>query len=105
MKLMTKAIEKTLLKHPFGSQDGKGNEAHVLVKFFGGYAYTALVTEAELQEDGDWLFYGIVTMGYEWEWGYFSLREIQSLRFPPFGLPAERDLYLAPNTKVKDLIY
>ena len=38
MKLITKEIERRLEKHPFGSQDGEGKGAQVLVKFFGGSA-------------------------------------------------------------------
>lgn len=93
MKLLTKALEKKLEKFPFGSQEGKGDDAEVIVKFFGGSACTWLVTEGEKQEDGDWEFFGCVTLGYEWEWGYFMLSEIEKVKFPPFGLPAERDLW------------
>lgn len=102
MKLLTAEIEKRLAKHPFGSQDGKGKDAKVLVKFFGGSACTWLVLEAEKQEDGDWLFYGLATLGYGYEYGEFSLSELKGLRFPPFGLPIERDLYLDKNAKVGD---
>jgi len=105
MKLLTAGIEKRLAQYPFGSQDGKGENAEVIVKFFGGYAATWLVTEGEKNEDGDWEFFGKVTLfGDEWEWGYFTLAELKELRFPPFGLPIERDMWLNKNTKVKDLV-
>lgn len=52
MKLITKEIERRLEKHPFGSQEGEGKGAQVLVKFFGGGACTWLVTEAERTADG-----------------------------------------------------
>ena len=105
MKLMTKELEKKLSKYPFGSQEDAGANAFVLAKYFGGCTYTALVTEAEKQEDGDWLFFGIVTLdGSFWEWGYFCLSEIEQLRFPPFRLPAERDLYISADTKVSDIV-
>lgn len=104
MKLMTAEIEKRLEKHPLGSQEGLGDEAEVIVKFFGGYAATWLVTEGEKQEDGDWLFFGKVTIyGDEWEWGYFTLSELKGLRFPPFGLPIERDMYLDKHAKIGGL--
>lgn len=101
MKLLTAEIVKRLEAHPFHSQDGKGENAEVLVKFFGGAAWSWLVTEGEQQEDGDWLFFGKVTSdGEEWEWGYFALSELREIRFPPFYLPIERDMYLPAKTKV-----
>lgn len=104
MKLLTAEVIRKLEKHPFGSQDSKGDNAQVLAKFFGGGTYTFLVTEAEKQENGDWLLYGKATFGYEWEWGYTLLSEIEQMKFPPFGLGAERDMYLATNATVSDLV-
>lgn len=101
MKLITAAIEKKLIAHPMHSQDDKGMDAEILVKFFGGAACTWLVTEAEKLENGDWLFYGYVTMGYEWEWGEFLLSDLTSVKFPPFGLGIERDMYLKPGITVR----
>ena len=103
MKLITKEIERRLGKHPFGSQICNG-DAQVLVKFFGGSACTWLVTEAERTDDGSWDFYGLANIGYGWEWGWFSLKELESVKFPPFGLGVERDMYLPAETKVKDII-
>ena len=34
MQLMTKEIEKKALKYPLGSQDGKGLDAEIIVKYF-----------------------------------------------------------------------
>ena len=103
MKLLTAEIIRRLEKHPFGSQEGKLDDAVVLVKFFGGGVATWLVTEGERQEDGDWLFFGKVTLGYEWEWGYFTLSELEKIKFPPFGLGVERDMYLGNRVTVKEL--
>jgi len=53
--------------------------------------------------DGDVVdvrFFGFVVSGLGPdcdEWGYFSLRELMSVRFPPFGLPLERDLHWKPG--------
>jgi len=106
MKLLTSEIIKNLEKHPLKSQESKGEDAEVIVKFFGGGAGTWLVTEGERQEDGDWLFYGCVTLfgDGEWEWGYFTLSELTEIRFPPFGLGIERDMWLDKHVKVGDLI-
>jgi len=103
MKLLTAEIIKKLKKHPFGSQEGKLDDAEVLVKFFGGGACTWLVTEGEKQEDGDWEFFGKVTLGDEWEWGYFRLSELAEMKFPPFNLGVERDMYPGSKKTVRDL--
>lgn len=100
MKLLTVDIIHKLEKHPLGSQKGKGDAARVLVKFFGGGAYTFLVTEGEKKADGDWLFFGKTTMGFGWEWCYTLLSELEKMKFPPFGLGVERDMYLSSDTTV-----
>ena len=98
MKLMTKEIEKKLKKYPYGSQDGKGRSAKVLVKYFNPCgAGTWLVTEADQLENGDWMFFGYCTLGYGWEWGSFLLSELESVKLP-YGLKIERDLYTSLTT-------
>lgn len=99
--LLTKAIEKKLAAHPFGSQEGKGEDAKLLVKFFNPYgAGTWLITEAEKQPDGDWLMFGMCHI-YEWEWGYVSFNELNRVRVNVFGqkLPLERDLYAGDTVR------
>src|ERR1035438_3746491 len=55
--------------------------------------WTWFVTEGE--EDGDdFRFFGYV-IGFEEEWGYFVLSELESVR-GPLGLAIERDLYFRP---------
>ena len=112
MKLMTAEVEKALQKNPLGSHDGEGGDAKIVVKYFGGSAATWLITEGEKQPNGDWLLYGYVTLGlpdYDgnliWEWGYVLLSQLEEVRFPPFGLGAERDLYLSRNARVKDEVF
>lgn len=115
MQLMTNEIEKALLKYPLGSQDGKGGDAKVIVKYFGGSAPTWLITEGEPERNGDYTLYGFVTLGFpddyakgklRWEWGYVTLRQLQEIRFPPFGLGIERDIGLKPGkTKVSDNVF
>lgn len=90
MKLITKAIENKLLKHPLYSTDGK-NEKDVLVKFFNPCGIgTWYVFEAEKNGD-DWMFFGLVDL-HEKELGYFTLSELESVKLP-FGLSIERDKY------------
>ena len=67
------------------------------VKFFTPWTgWTWFVTEGS-QEDDDFIFFGYV-IGLEAEWGYFSLRELESVRGPA-GLTIERDLYFRPKRK------
>lgn len=102
MKLITKEIEKQLAKYPLYSQDGKGNEAVAVCKFFQpNGSYTWYVTEGEKQEDGDWRFFGMVENSHGKEFGYFTLKELGSIRLP-FGLTIERDIYFEP-TKLNEL--
>lgn len=91
MKLLTEEIISQFEAHPIGSQDGKGLNAEVLVKYFNPCGSgTWLITEAEREGD-DWRLYGYCHI-FEWEWGYLMLSELESLRLP-FGLGVERDLY------------
>ena len=106
MKLMTKEIEKKFKKFPLYSQDGKGDEAEVVVKYFNPYgAGTWLITEGEKQEDGDWLFFGYCHI-FDWEWGNVLLSQLEEIK--PFGpgtsLGIERDLY-CKGKKIKDLAH
>ena len=59
MKLMTEEVEKRLKEFPLYSQDGKGMDSIVAVKYFNPFgAGTWLITEGEKQENGDWLLFG-----------------------------------------------
>ena len=96
MKLLTEEIKKKLPK--LYEQDGKGYDAIAYVKFFTPDSnWTWYVTEF----DGKDTFFGLVD-GFEKELGYFSLKELQSVK-GPLGLKIERDLYFKP-TKIKDLM-
>lgn len=102
MKLITRQIEKQLAKFPLYSQESKGYEAVAICKFFQpNSSYTWYVTEGEKQEDGDWCFFGLVENDYGKEFGYFTLKELESIRLP-FGLTIERDIYFEP-TKLNEL--
>ena len=97
MELITKKVEKDFMSHPLRSQDGRGFDAEVIVKYFNPCgAGTWLITEAEEQEDGDWLLFGYIHI-HEWEWGYVLLSELLNLRLP-FGMTIERDIYSLART-------
>lgn len=103
MNLLTTKLEEQFNKYPLYSQDGKGMDSIVIVKYFNPYGSgTWLITEAEKQPDGDWLLFGYCHI-YCWEWGYVLLSELQNLKLP-FGLTIERDLYIPHDAKVKELI-
>lgn len=91
MKLITKALEERLEKSPLYSTE-EVEEKIAICKFFNPCGRgTWYVVEAEKNEDGDWIFFGLVDL-YEKEWGYFTLSELESIKLP-FGLTIERDLY------------
>lgn len=103
MNLLTKEIIDKFKSYPIYSQDGKGLDSLVLVKYFNPCgAETFYITEAEPQPDGDWLLFGYCHI-HCFEWGYVLLSELQNLKLP-FGLGIERDLYIPSDAKVKDLI-
>jgi hypothetical protein len=90
MKLLTQEIRKKL--PPLYSQEDKGGKAIVYLKIFTpDSSYTYYATEY----DGEDTFFGLVD-GHEKELGYFSLKELESVR-GPLGLPIERDLYWQPK--------
>lgn len=77
MKLMTKEIEKKLLKTETGNTLGN-MDAEVIVKYFNPCgAGTWLITEGEKLEDGDWLLHGYCHI-FEWEWGAVLLSELEN---------------------------
>lgn len=63
-------------------------------------SWTWFVLEGEETENDDFLFFGYV-IGFEAEFGYFSLRELQGAKYTVSGLMAlsiERDLVFQPCT-------
>ncbi len=63
-----------------------------VVKLFGGACFTWLLSE--IDPDQPEIAFGLCDLGQGTpELGSVSLAEILALRFPPFRLPAERDLH------------
>ena len=92
MNLLTEELRKQL--PALYSQESE-DDPIVYAKFFTPDSnWTWYVTEGSA-EDGDYRFFGFVR-GFENEWGYFLLSELQSAR-GPMGLPIERDLYFEPG--------
>lgn len=89
MELMTEQLREQL--PPLYATE-KEKDPTIYVKFFTPWSnWTWYATEF----DGQDRFFGIVN-GFEWEWGYFSLSELESVRGPA-GLGIERDLYFEPQ--------
>ncbi len=94
MQLMTKEIKAKLLRN--GDVTNRGNDHKPVVKFFGGGACTWLITEMDSADDDT--MYGLCDLGMGYpELGYVSLKELESMKFPPFGLGVERDLNFKAN--------
>lgn len=96
MKLLTKAI---INKMPKMYSTDKTPEADkvVVVKFFCPWnSWTWFVFEGELQDNGDWQFFGKIH-GQDTVLGYFHLSELKSIT--GFGgLKIERDLSVSGQT-------
>mgnify|MGYP000117048333 CR=1 FL=1 len=108
MKLITKEIERAFKKHPLYSQENEGLDAEVVVKFFNPCgAETWLITEGNLQDDGDFLMYGYCYSGNDEmsDFGYITLSQLENKKLPlniytgeTVGyLEIERDKWLPKN--------
>jgi len=96
MKLLTKEIEQKI-PALYSTEEIETQDKTIVCKFFAlGSGWTWYVVEGERQEDGDYLFFGLVD-GFEKEWGYFTLGELLSVKW--HGIPGiERDLFFEPVT-------
>lgn len=96
MMLLTKELKKQFPKL-YETELVPDEEKKVIAKFFTPWTnWTWYATEF----DGKDLFFGLVD-GHEKEWGYFSLKELQSIN-GPVGLKIERDRYFG-QPKIKDI--
>ena len=97
MKMITKEIEKKFAKFPLYSQDGKGDKAEVIAKFFNPYgAQSWYILEAsDAMDNGDRELFVYSTYCGEGEYGYMMLSDLTETKVSVRGykLPLERDLY------------
>lgn len=91
MKLLTKRIERALLKNGQAQCDGEDADRVPVLKLFTPWGgATWLLTELD-PRDNDTMF-GLCDLGHGYaEMGYVSLREIASFT-GPLGLKVERDM-------------
>lgn len=104
MDLMPDKIKEKLMQYPIGSQDGKGLDANVIVKYFNPTgAGTWFILEGEQLENNDYILYGYCHLGDDncAEFGEVLLSELQSIKLP-FGMSIERDLYLKDDCTLKE---
>jgi hypothetical protein len=88
MKLITADIRKKLEKN-YEQVCETGESGDVVLKLFGGSSCTWLITD--IDPDGDTMM-GLCDIGMGCcEFGSVSLRELETTKFPPFGLGVERD--------------
>ena len=88
MIILTKEITKQLVDN---HKHNAGEDVSPVVKLFGGSSCTWLLTELDPESD---IAFGLCDLGMgSPELGYVSMAELRSIKFPPFGLPIERDLH------------
>ena len=95
MKLLTKEIEKKLIKQQLASNEVSRTKHKPYLKLFNpcGDA-TWLLSEYNPENE---MFYGLCDLGMgSPELGYVSLHELMSIKLP-YGLSIERDMYWKPN--------
>jgi hypothetical protein len=98
MKLMTRELEQRFGE--IGNQDGKGFDALVVAKYFHPMSrWTWYATE---YVPDDRVLFGYVC-GFEDEWGYFSLDELEDVK-GTLGVGVERDLYFMERPLI-DALY
>jgi len=92
MELLTEELRQNL--PALYAQEGNPDPVVHLKFFTPDSSWTWYATEGSPEGD-DFIFFGYV-IGFEREWGYFSLTELTQSR-GPMGLPIERDLYFKPG--------
>ena len=96
MQLLTKEIENQFKK--IGRQENV-DDPLIIAKFFdptGSWTWYATEYDQDTKT-----FFGLVD-GYEKELGYFSLKELESVK-GPLGIGIERDRYFGFNKKISSV--
>ena len=95
MNLLPEELKEEMKKFPLYSQDGKKEKAKVLVKYFNASGPGTWIALEGSQEGEDITFFGYCSIS-EWEYGYFSLNELQELQKQ--GYLIEIDLFTNGET-------
>ncbi len=99
MQLLSEKL-RAIIPALYSQEKIKTQEQTVYAKFFFPAGnWTWFVTEGK-EHNGDFVFFGYV-IGFEAEWGYFTLSELEGINVK--GLTVERDLSFKPG-KFGDVI-
>lgn len=90
-RLLTEELRMALPK--LREQEGSADPTVFAKFFFPASGWTWFVTEGQPEGD-DFTFFGYV-IGFEAEWGYFVLSELEGVNIK--GLMIERDRYFEPG--------
>ncbi len=93
MQLLTEEL-RAEMPALYSQEKIETKEKMVYAKFFfpaGNWTWFAVEGK---EHDDDYIFFGYV-IGFEEEWGYFTLNELQNIDIE--GLTVERDLYFKPG--------
>lgn len=104
MNLLPKILEEVL--PPLYSQDKTDQrEQRVYAKFFAtGASWTWYALEGSRNPNSEMVFFGYVE-GADSEYGYFTLREFEEINAcSEWNFRIERDITIAPGTKLIDLV-
>ncbi len=96
MELLTKVLLEKFKKQG-NTNNMKPENTKIVVKFFGGAQARWYAVEYNPETR---IFFGFVSLfnDYNDELGYFSLDELENIKFPPLGLGIERDMYFGDHT-------
>lgn len=95
MKLLTKTIERKIPKL-YSTEKTPLENKKIVCKFFSIMSnFRWYVFEGERQENGDFLFFGLVTGDFK-EQGYFTLSQLEEVKMGGVIPAIERDMYFDP---------
>ena len=96
-KLLTNAIKNALPR--FRLQEFEEDPVVHAVYFFPGSGWTWFVTEGQ-EEANDFIFFGYV-IGFESEWGYFALSELEEVDIHGLKVERVKDFIPTPISELK----
>lgn len=96
-KLLSKELKERLPK--FREQENSDDPIVYAVYFFPGSGWTWFVTEGQ-PEVNHFIFFGYV-IGFESEWGYFALSELEELDIHGIKVERVKDFIPTPISELK----
>ncbi|MFZ1700887.1 MAG: DUF2958 domain-containing protein [Pyrinomonadaceae bacterium] len=96
-KLLTETLKNAL--PAFRTQEFEKDPLVYAVFFFPGSGWTWFVTEGQPEGD-DFVFFGYV-IGFESEWGYFTLRELEEVDIHGMKIEKINDFVPTPISDLK----